>query len=456
MSSSNDTFFQTFACLVVGILAFQATGIPLASQADFSTEINPHLDIQTDLPLGVVPTSQADRTVPVIYTDLPQVDARDNHLEFNLVGETLASSDFMDRKQTSIPATYFSAMTLYNMGDPAFTTMIPELIDYLMGNYNPISLRFIDVINYTYYENNEGIELLHAPYSPEISHYMAIILLARCEELQNQFSVEDLDAFKLGIWNTQNADGGFGTLHNPNSTLLETYFSVYALAAIANFVPGYLFPMQILALQQFLRECQTNDFFTGPFNEFNSGENFGWTTFLASWLALNTLELIGGDPSVYRGDFVSFWQSYELYNAETHCFYGSFNERIQPDIIYFYGTAIVGDCIRILEVENEFPDLPQADNVLLNGTHYNQNQILSGPNYFKITSSIPIDDLWIQFLVTHYLSNRGKIDLLKDENDNYRGLSDFMLSHFTDGGASALSQWETSSKFDSIKSLKPR
>jgi prenyltransferase beta subunit len=448
MSSSNDNLFQTFAYLAVGILVIQAMGIHPTSRFSILTEFNPLQEILPDLPAMVVPTSQADRTVSVTYTDLPQVDTRDNQPELDLVGETLASKEFRDSKATSIPATYFSAMTLYNMGDPAFTAMIPELVDYLMSLYNPGSLRFIDGINYTYYETNEGIELLHSPYSPEISHYMAIILLARCGELKNQFSLEDLDAFTLGIWNTQNADGGFGVLHDPNSTLLETYFSVYVLAAIANFIPGFLFPVQILALQQFLRERQTNDYVTGPFNEFNSGGNFGWTAFLASWLALNTVELMGGDPGEYREDFVAFWQSYDLYNTETHCFYGSFNERIQPDITYFYGTAIVGDCIRIMEVEDEFPDLPQADNVLLNGTHYNQNQILSGPNYFEITSSLPIDDLWIQFLVTHYLSNRGKIDLLKDGNDNYQGLSEFMQSHFAEGGASALSQWETSAKFD--------
>jgi hypothetical protein len=447
MEPVTKRFFRTFTYLAVGVLIIQTVIIPRSNTPLIHDEKITEKDTTLHFPDELVPDPQSDVPVSITFTDLPHVGTRDNHAELNLVGETLITKEFMDSKPTSIPATYFATMTLYNMEDPAFTAMIPDLVGYLMGHYNSSSNRFTDAINYSYYEGRDGTNLLHAPYSPEISHYMAIILLARCGELQNLFSAEELLAFDVAIWNTQNADGGFGDLHDPNSTLLETYFSVYALAAMSDFVFGFLFPAEILAIQQFLRDRQINDIFTGPFSELDE-DIFGWTMFLASWLALNTVELMDGDPSEYKDDFISFWQDYDLYNSETHCFYGSFNERIQPDIVYYYGTAIVGDCVRILGVESEFPDLPQADIVLLNSTRYNQNGIPSGPNFFEITSSMPIDDLLIQFLVTHYLANRGKMDLLKDANNNYQGLSEFFQSYFVDGGASALSQWETTATFD--------
>ena len=448
MKPSTNRVLRIFAYFAVGILIIQATVIHGSNTNTNTSETNINVGSPVNFYGGIDPVSQDNIPVTISFTDLPQLGARDNTAELELVGDTLTSKEFMDSKPTSIPTTYFAAMTLYNMGDPAFTAMIPDLVGYLMSHYNESSQRFEDAINYSYYEGRDGTELLHAPYTPEISHYMAIILLARCGELQNLFSAEELLVFDVGIWNTLNVDGGFGVLHDPNSTLLETYFSVYALAAMSDFVFGFLFPMEILVIQQYIRDCQSNDLFTGPFNEFNDGGNFGWTMFLASWLALNTIDLIYGDPSEYKDDFVSFWQSNNLYNADTHSFYGSYNERIMTDHTYYYGTAIVGDCVRILGAEDDFPDLSQADIVLLNATHYNQMNVGTGPNYFEITSYSTVDDLWIQFLVTHYLANRGKMDLLKDENNNYQGLSEFMQSHFVAGGASALSQWETTAKFD--------
>ncbi|QEE16326.2 hypothetical protein DSAG12_02156 [Promethearchaeum syntrophicum] len=388
----------------------------------------------------------------IIFQSLPNPDLLDNSEIITDFYEYLENDNIIYDRPPSIIATYYVVSTLYDIDPSRLALHADKILDYLTSHYNAQTEVFEENINYTYYNEGypDGRELLLAPYTPEITHEMALVVLKKCDRLA-AFSGGQVSNWISGIWGTQNVDGGFGSLYSPNSTLLETYYSVEALLALNDFDATIFSVFQKNVIGNFIasrqRSLEILPFGNGAFSEYSEDVIVGWEFFYASWLALNTIEMIEGDFSGVKDNFINFVLDNGLNNPSTHCFYSQWNDKASPDIITYYGTAILGDCIRILEAEAQFPDIYNCQNTLISANLLDQTRLDREYNYFYWASDVPGDDLFSQFLIVNYLTNIGVWNLVDESK-----YIDYYDSFLTEkGGGTYISNIWNSAKGDYLK-----
>ncbi len=388
----------------------------------------------------------------IIFQQLPDSDLLDNTEIINSFYNYPEDESIIYDRPPSIIATYFIVSMLDTIDHSLLLTQADKIFNYLIGNYNPETEMFEDNINYTYYNEHykDGKNLLLAPYTPEISHEMALVILKKCDRL-SFFSGDQIDNWIFNIRNTQNVDGGFGTLYSPNSTLLETYYAVECMLALNDYDIGIFFTSEKIVIRNFIEGRQrTSDwapFGIGAFGEYSRDVFVGWEFFYASWMALNTIEMIGGDFSGVKDGFIDFIIDNGLNNPSTHCFYGQWNDRMSPHVITYYGTAILGDCIRILNAEAQFPDLIDSQSTMISANIIEKTGLDLDYNYFYWASDVPGDDLFSQYLIVNYLSNTGLWNLIDEQK-----FLDYYLSFITEnGGGTYISNIWDSAKGDYLK-----
>nr|WP_147664624.1 hypothetical protein [Candidatus Prometheoarchaeum syntrophicum]QEE17739.1 hypothetical protein DSAG12_03577 [Candidatus Prometheoarchaeum syntrophicum] len=415
--------------------------------SEFPQSHNKGTDIQYNVPIT------SDSSVEnIIFQDLPNTDLLDNTEIINNFYNYLEDDTIIYDRPPSIIATYFIVSMLASIDPTLLLPKTDKILDFLVTRFNPATEKFEENVNYTYYNQlyNDGKDLLLAPYTPEITHEMALVVLAKCNKLST-FSSAQITNWITEIWSHQNIDGGFGTLYSPNSTLLETYYAIESLLALNNLNPDVFPSIQKNAIQSFIASRQrTGDWATvgiGAFGEYSEDLMLGWEFFYASWLALNSIEMIEGDVSTVKDDFISFLLDSNLNNPSTHCFYGQWNDKASPDIITYYGTAILGDCIRIVEAEPQFPDIYNAQSTLISANLIENTGLDLEYNYFYWASDVPGDDLFSQFLIVKYLTNLEVWNLVDDQE-----FLNYYLSFLTEiGGGTYISNIWNSSKGDYLK-----
>jgi hypothetical protein len=390
---------------------------------------NPNEEISSEKPLL---SDFSDDNI--IFQSLPNAELLDNSDIINSFYSYLEDDSIIYDRPPSIISTYFIVSILFSIDPDLLLPKANKILDYLSKLYNPETERFEDSLNYTYYNQryDKGKELLLAPYTPEITHEMALVILKKCDKLSS-FSSAQINRWITDIWSNQNIDGGFGTLFSPNSTILETYYSVECLLTLNDYDNSIFSIFQKNVIENFIESRQrTSDWATigiGAFGEYSEDPLVGWEFFYASWLALNSIEMIGGDFSNVKDDFINFILDNGLNNPVTHCFYSIWNDRAAPDIITYYGTAILGDCIRILDAETQFPDIFDCQSTLISANIMEESGIDLDYNYFYWASDVSGDDLFSQFLIVNYLC---KVDLWNMVNE--QEFIDYYLSFITENG----------------------
>jgi hypothetical protein len=399
------------------------------------------------------PSSEGD--FPIIPTTIPNLSLGliDNTAEITGLTQHLTTENITDSRPSSILATYWATLLMDDLSPTTLTQISAGIESFLLGQYNPTTQQFEEPIQYEFYNTNfgEGASLLKAPYTPEIIHSMAIILLAKLNRLESNFDQPIRDTWATQLLALQNTDFGFGTLHSPNSTLVETYYITYAVSALNNFAFGTFSPVQRQNIANFIAGKQrTSDWAFGGIGSFGEYDSVdyqfaGWENFMASWYALKTMEITGANTSSLKQPFIDFLTGSNLYNTQKNCFYAEYNQRLQTQIATYYGTAIIGDCLKMLDAESAFPSLTDAKITLLNSTRYNQTSSSTGENYFYRTSQVTSNDLLNQYLAVNYLKKSNLLGNLADENNNLQQLTETCQKFFTaESGASYIPNYEFS------------
>ncbi len=387
----------------------------------------------------------------IIFQQLPNSDLLDNSEIINNFYNYLEDDTIIYDRPPSIISTYFIVSILDSIDNGLLLTHADKITEYLIEQYNPETKMFEDNINYTYYHERfgNGKKLLLAPYSPEITHEMALVIFKKCDKL-SVFPTAQITNWISNIWNKRNVDGGFGTLFAPNSTLLETYYSIESLLALNDYdteIFSFIQPEIMEFIESRQRTSDWTPFGIGAFGEYSEDIFVGWEFFYASWLALNSIDMIGGDFSNVKDDFINFILDNDLNNPDTHCFYGQWNDWTTPDIITYYGTAILGDCIRILDAQAQFPDLSDSQATLISANIIDDTGLDLDYNYFYWASNIPGDDLFSQYLIVNYLSKVGLWNLV--DEDEF--ISHYLTFLTENGGATYISNIWDSAKGDYLK-----
>jgi hypothetical protein len=374
-----------------------------------------------------------------------------NHPLFSNLKDHLQEESIRDNRPTSIIATYWATLLLQNLNESEYQLKKLAISTYVLGRFNPSTNHFEDPVDYSFYNQQYGMgaSLLKAPYTPMITHCMGLILLAKMDMFDTISDPSLIGIWETELWTMQNIDYGFGNLHSPNSTIIETYFITLALLALHDFASGVFSPLQQMQIGTYLQRVQrTSDWAfggIGAFSEYYENEFAGWENFLASWYATQIVMNVGINIGAYQQEFLNFLVDNSLFNGQKNCFYAEYNQRLQPQYATYYGTAIIGECVRILGLENQFTNLTDAQNTLVNATRFTQNNIAIGENYFYRSSLTSGNDLFNQYLVVEYLKNAGLLEALNDSQGNLAGLASTCEHFFTSsGGASYVPNSEIS------------
>ncbi|MHA1887165.1 MAG: prenyltransferase/squalene oxidase repeat-containing protein, partial [Promethearchaeota archaeon] len=404
--------------ILIGVILFALTPFLLIGSSieppGLETITSEYKDLSSSAPISAYP--QSDN---IIFQSLPNPDLMNNTEFIENFYKYIRNESIIYDRPPSIIATYFIVSILDSIDSQLLSTYSMKIKEYMHNHYNTETEMFEENINYTYYNEhfNDGKKLLLAPYTPEITHEMALVVLEKCNGL-SEYSGTQISRWNSKIWSNQNFDGGFGSLHAPNSTLLETYYAIEGLLALNDYDNSIFSAFQKNAIGSFIESRQRSSsepFGVGAFGEYSADTFIGWEFFYASWLALNTLDMIGDDFSGVKDDFINFILDNSLNNPTTHCFYAQWNDRATPDIITYYGTAILGDCIRILGEENRFPDLADSQTTLISANPIEKTGADSEYNYFYHKSDVLADDLFSQYLIVNYLSKVGLWNMVDEQ-----------------------------------------
>ncbi|UYP48504.1 hypothetical protein NEF87_004789 [Candidatus Lokiarchaeum ossiferum] len=385
-------------------------------------------------------------------TSLPVLDIYENTPLLNSVSEKIVQPENLYDRPSSIYSTFFAYTTLEVLDPTSYGEYKDGLEQYIMSKFNVKSHHFEETLNYSMY-HEDGAYLFKTPYSYNITHQMAIILLANIGRLSTNFNPLQILAWENEILAGLNSDGGFGSIFAPHSTLLETYYAIWSVKALNNYEITAFSPIERNLIQEYVESTQRTGYMAGAFNEYDTSAYLGWENYYASWEALKIIEMIDGDFNSVRDPFINFLVNNNIYNSQSKCYYGEFNDYLSPETVTYFGSAIIADCIRLLEMEMVFPELSTVLGVLLNSTTYNRTDQKEGPNYFYFrSSSFFSDDLFIQSTIIPILDNFSLLPQLDDSNNNLKGLQDFCLTYFnSDGGASYITKLDQCAFGDKVK-----
>ncbi|TFH29018.1 MAG: hypothetical protein E4G98_04525, partial [Promethearchaeota archaeon] len=304
---------------------------------------------------------------------------------------------------TSIVATYWWADALRHADAFEFALYKDRLTAYFLSNYRPTTRSFSDHLDFTPFEDKEGSILLTQAYSADIVNWMVIAQLGQTGGLYSKFTTVDRNAWITQILAAKNMDGGFGSLHSPFSTLVETYFALGALDALLS---GDFSSIETESIVEFIvsrqRTSSAFPYFYGPFSEFSTDEYLGWEYLWASWLGWEMLDLLDATDQADADLYLSFINGTSIYNENQACFryyYGGNAAIFTP-----LGTALIQNTISLLGAEDQFPQYCSNVEALENATYYAISKNTEGWNYWVPKSDFSSEDLFVQAMTYRYFA----------------------------------------------------
>ncbi len=413
---------------------------------------NPAEVVEQDIYSPILKSTLEYSPATVFSAPLPLMNIYDNSQLLSDVGDKIEGTNALFDRPTSIYSTFYAYITLEKLDQVHFEDRKDDLEQFLLSKYNPTSFHFEEPIDYSMY-HEEGSNLFKTPYTFNITHQMAVILLANIDRLESNFDPLQILAWENEIIDGLNPDGGFGSIFTPSSTLMETFYAIWAVKAMKDYKITAFSPLERGKIQSFIESKQRSDMFRGVFNEYDSSAFHGWDNYFTSWQALKIIDMIDGDFAPVRDSFITFLQTFSVFNPVQSCYYGTFNDRLNSETATYFGTAIIADCIRMVEAQDDFPEISSVLTTLLNSTSYNRTLQTSGPNYFSYSSaSFVTDELFIQYMIIPIVDNFGLIPVLDDSNHNLEGLQAFIKTYFSsNGGASYITKADQSAHGDFVK-----
>jgi len=391
---------------------------------------------RTTLPAGNTQTIPlvTDANLTTHYRDLnPELTATATNLMTTYNNKTLKET-----RSPTIFATWLAVETLGKVNHSVLMspTIRDPTIQYLISTLNG-SMVFHENLNYTTYmnvsDNNED-KFIFAPYTPTVIHQTALIALGKLSALSETFSRDQLVSWKAEILAGMHADGGFGTRIKDGmvqSTLVETYFAVASLVQLNLALNEIISSAYILNIQTYVKNHQST--FTvmpnppeGCFYEYSAAASRGWTDFQIDWMACQIIDMIDANIVLFQDAFHTFLDTWEIFLPQDLCFVPTFNDRGSEGKYFYSGTYLLGDCIRILQLENNYPMTDIQAKVL--------GQFAQSKNFLGINISTE-RDISIQFFGAHYLNTSSIITSLSEAT--HTNLTMFLADFFMPtGGAS--------------------
>ncbi|MHA1675306.1 MAG: hypothetical protein ACTSYI_16975, partial [Promethearchaeota archaeon] len=337
---------------------------------------------------------------------------------------------------TSIVATYWWADALYHADYGRFVVYKTLITEYFMTHYRTDTRSFSDHLDFTPFENFEGANLLSQAYSTEIVDWMVIAQLGQTGGLYSEFTAVDRNVWIDQILGGINFDGGFGSLHSPNSTLVETYFALGALDAL---LEGNLSSIDTGAITDFVinsqRTSSVYSHFYGPFCEYSTDEYFGWEYLWASWLGWEMLHILNATDQADKDLYIEFINDTSIYNEDQNCF--RFHPNTNIDIFTPFGTVIIQNTISLMGAEDQFPQYWDNIEALENATYYSISGNIEGKNYWFYQSDSSSEDLFVQAMTYRYFSTiSGNYSWQTNITDS-NSLLDTLESFWSTGGGAS-------------------
>jgi hypothetical protein len=389
------------------------------------------------------PPSSASNSINFLATTLPTQNCRNISGALNDYQNLLFSEELISDRPSDIMATLWAVLSLKILDPASLSLKKQAIVQFILSKYNETSQHFeADVIYPT--TNWIGENIVLNPYQAHIIHQVAIIILAELGVLSTYFTSLIINNWKAEIWEMKQPDKGFGDSFADNSTITETYFAVYALLALNDF-SGLTFSA---AAKQDVRDYLLSRinpvdhwFMPNAIREYHTDPVFGFVNYHVVWFFAKIVSMLALNPGLFNVQIKNFLIENDHYNQNLHCFYRHYNDKGWPNNIFYGGTAIWGEILRIMNIEGFFPDLSNAIGVLKNGLRWNIKNIDYGPNYFQSSNRSDehrIISVFIQYLSILYLHNKGELPALESQNPaQFAAFKSTMNRYFTIGGGAS-------------------